>query len=1021
MKKVFSIIAVAMALLLGLSSCMKEETRIVFDPSASTAPVIESYEATSDGDVLVTFTPGKMNINGPITYHMLAITSVNGEKVSKKLTTSISGNVAKVTATNLSRALVELKCEDGSKADFTLVVRAAPLKSPEDDQPSAFIDSKEEAEVTDYAVVLPSGDPYARYVDLSEWGLVGSINNWGNPDAEGTVTPDIEMWTNGSLHVAKGVKLSKGDEIKFRKNSSWDLNLGYGEDVTAYELGEEFDLAEGGANIVVAEDGVYDLILDPVSKKATIITSLMPAEDPYAAYTEDSPWSLIGSFNGWGGDVAMVTNGTLHVAKNIHFDAGTEFKFRKDGDWAENFGFAAGVSEYTLDEEFAVEQGGANIVIAESGDYDIFLDPENATARIILTQAVAVDPYAAYTEVSTWSVIGSFNGWGGDVEMVTNGTLHVAKAFAANKGCEFKFRKDADWTVNFGYAAGVSEYTLDEEFAVEQNGANIIILEDGVYDLILDPDNATAKIIKSIAPEAGDTPAPEPKPEVWSLIGTVGGANWDKDIDLTNTNGDIWEIKNVAIGSGEVFKIRADHDWAKSYGGPEANFEMPKAEGGTEGVFKAELGTAFNAGSVNIYIAEAGAYNIIFTYGDAPTILIEEYKEFPDHLYMIGDQFGSWTWTSDDVVELTPVIHNPPHSDAEAQWWTIRYFEAGKGFKFCAKRAWDGDFTGLETNDGYTVDSGNCFVAESGFYMVHIDYKNGKLHIEPARVFLIGDTMGGAWDENLEAGAFSLNTDGSKTLVKELPGAGQLRMYAASSIATSPWWSREFTILDGKIQHRLSGELDWPTVRKAQKVVLDFNAGTGSVEGEGEAPQYKTEIMVAGNCFDPAWSDSASPKLLGKGDGEFKGALVMDGTPEFKFIHDGSWIGGTAGEAGSYTLGANDNMTIAAGTYFWTVNLAQNTASATQITKVELMGSFDSWGSGIELTFDSASKIYTGEVTLSDGAEIKVRFNGDWGYAMAGTLDRLSAVADGNIAVATGGSYKISLDLNKGTLTLTNK
>ena len=160
--------------------------------------------------------------------------------------------------------------------------------SPEDDQPSAFIDSKEEAEVTDYAVVLPSGDPYARYVDLSEWGLVGSINNWGNPDAEGTVTPDIEMWTNGSLHVAKGVNLSKGDEIKFRKNSSWDLNLGYGEDVTAYELGEEFDLAEGGANIVVAEDGVYDLILNNYGPDNYIASAHIEVDDNMTAAEIDA-------------------------------------------------------------------------------------------------------------------------------------------------------------------------------------------------------------------------------------------------------------------------------------------------------------------------------------------------------------------------------------------------------------------------------------------------------------------------------------------------------------------------------------------------------------------------------------------------------------------------------------------------------------------------------------------------------------------------------------------------------------
>ena len=110
-----------------------------------------------------------------------------------------------------------------------------------------------------------------------------------------------------------------------------------------------------------------------------------------------------------------------------------------------NFGYAEGVESYVLGEDFSVAQGGGNIVIAEDGAYDLFLDPENATAKIIKTQAVVIDPYAAYTETSPWSVIGSFNSWGGDVEMVTNGTLHVCKAIPFNAGDEWKFRKDAGW------------------------------------------------------------------------------------------------------------------------------------------------------------------------------------------------------------------------------------------------------------------------------------------------------------------------------------------------------------------------------------------------------------------------------------------------------------------------------------------------------------------------------------------------------------------------------------------------
>ena len=112
-------------------------------------------------------------------------------------------------------------------------------------------------------------------------------------------------------------------------------------------------------------------------------------------------------------------------------------------------------------------------------------------------------------------------------------------------------------------------------------------------------------------------------------------------------------------------------------------------------------------------------------------------------------------------------------------------------------------------------------------------------------------------------------------------------------------------------------------------------------------------------------------------------------------------------------------MAITSGVYYWSVDLPNNSATATAITKVELMGSFEGgWDNGIVLTYDASTATYTGSVTLSDNSEVKVRFNGDWGLTLAGTLDRLSAVADGNITVADGGTYMISLDLNAGKLYL---
>ena len=177
---------------------------------------------------------------------------------------------------------------------------------------------------------------------------------------------------------------------------------------------------------------------------------------------------------------------------------------------------------------------------------------------------------------------------------------------------------------------------------------------------------------------------------------------------------------------------------------------------------------------------------------------------------------------------MTPVLHNPDWgADAPGQFWTVRYFTAGKGFKFCAVKAWNGDFNSLTTNDGFTVVNNNCTVAEDGFYLVHIDLKNSILHVEPARVYGMGDCFGG-WDAEKESALFK--TEG-KTLKATIAADGELRMFVASRIATSEWWTREFIVLDGRIAYRGNGG-DQQRVKctAGQVVTLDPNAGTGSIQ-----------------------------------------------------------------------------------------------------------------------------------------------------------------------------------------------
>ncbi len=234
----------------------------------------------------------------------------------------------------------------------------------------------------------------------------------------------------------------------------------------------------------------------------------------------------------------------------------------------------------------------------------------------------------------------------------------------------------------------------------------------------------------------------------------------------------------------------------------------------------------------NIRVTDAGIYNITLTYTLTPGDIANSYQyevtliekdPTPTEMYMIGADFGSWDWASAGVVSLTPV-HSKP-----GEFWTIKYFNAGYGFKFCSKKEWNGDFTNLGEDAGFTVADGSCFVPADGLYMVYVNLTDKKLTIEPATVYGIGDSFG-AWDDKMENAKFAVSEDG-KSLTMTIPADGNLRMYAESTAATSDWWTREFNVFEGKIEYRGNGgDQAAVPVTAGQVITLNFADDSGSIQ-----------------------------------------------------------------------------------------------------------------------------------------------------------------------------------------------
>ena len=281
------------------------------------------------------------------------------------------------------------------------------------------------------------------------------------------------------------------------------LGCAYGETV-AMSLVVRARLSTSAQNGYIDSEGTIDVaqfaIKKPVSRGGR-----------YAEFDKASTWGVTGAIASaglnWDADIPMYTNGTWHVAEGVELTTSDQFKFRKDAAWTDNFGAADGITDepyaVTLDTKQDAGAGGKNLGVSEDGVYDLLLNPD---AKLYLVVKHVDDPLAAYDKPSTWGVTGAIAdaglNWDSDIPMFTDGTWHVAKSVVLAASDQFKFRKDAAWTDNFGAADGITDepyvVTLDQDQDAGAGGKNLGVAEDGVYNLFLNPDAKKYRVEKAV-------------------------------------------------------------------------------------------------------------------------------------------------------------------------------------------------------------------------------------------------------------------------------------------------------------------------------------------------------------------------------------------------------------------------------------------------------------------------------------------------------------------------------------------
>lgn len=207
-------------------------------------------------------------------------------------------------------------------------------------------------DITDW---IDSGDiTFGQFRDYGVWYCMTDENYWGRMYEEGKTV----RYTNIEYHA--------GEVIRFYSDQE---NLYYGvalSDGAVLAAETAYPMAPGeyeNVGFTLPQEGYWNLVINAAAKTVT------------AYYTGGFPvtenWTLVGTIYGgdWNTDYELTPYADeINVFyTNLTYHVGEEFKLRKDGAWAENFGINNGGKPLQSDNEYALTADGDNITLPEDG------------------------------------------------------------------------------------------------------------------------------------------------------------------------------------------------------------------------------------------------------------------------------------------------------------------------------------------------------------------------------------------------------------------------------------------------------------------------------------------------------------------------------------------------------------------------------------------------------------------------------------------------------------------------------
>lgn len=108
---------------------------------------------------------------------------------------------------------------------------------------------------------------------------------------------------------------------------------------------------------------------------------------------------------------------------------------------------------------------------------------------------------------------------------------------------------------------------------------------------------------------------------------------------------------------------------------------------------------------------------------------------------------------------------------------------------------------------------------------------------------------------------------------------------------------------------------------------------------------------------------------------------------------------------------ASDNVKVPSGVYYIRLDRKFNTLDMVQVYNIEILGGFNGWAGGTEMTWNEAARTWTSpELDLEQDSEFKFRFNSNWEYSFGGTFENVEFQGGNFVFGKETGTYKVVLN-----------